>query len=489
MKHTRVIPLVFILFFSLILSAEADKSMKEETESRSFQSWLRPGLQFMGLMGYSQTRYWLKYASYIEDWQYHFNWHDQSRRWFTPQAWRFDSNAVSLNWTHALAGCIYYNIARTSGLTQKNAFLFTLAASAYWEYLVEWREVISVNDMIFTPVGGYITGEMWYRMTRAMQNRFKSGARLLNPGLILNPSKRLGDQDKGREWLLKGDFTLNLGTEHRSTLSASRPIQTLAYQCLIKAGDHPDPFGQLRIQTTFSEGALSEFDISCVVPHSLMAYSSQRPPLLTFNWASAFSIYQRTPVAAYDSADYQIHVSPEEMLDIPRNYQDKWASVHMLGPQVHHHLTRGPFCMNSSLSLFADFSLVNALALNEYSRAHDLHTMTSTTFAYGYYYGVGFSAMLNSSLRYHNLNLTTALGYRRAWSINALDRFREDPPLANPGTHDSLFSYEALLSWSPLSWPLALQVRFSGRTRHGEVDKTRMSEKMNTLAAGLALTF
>lgn len=471
----------------LCLFAAPLLSQTEPAPSVKKQSWLRPGLQFLAFMGYSQTRYWLKYSQFVEDWQYHFNWHDQSKRWFTLQAWKFDSNAFSINWTHAGAGCIYYNFARTNGLSQKNSFLFTLATSAYWEYLVEWREVISLNDMVFTPVGGYISGEIWYRFSRALQNRFKPAAYLLNPLLFINPSKRLGIEDQGKNWVLQSDLALRSGSEHRSNDFGSRPTQEIALSLKIQDQNHADPFGRFDINARYADDSVSEIGFFIMVPHALRPYATDRPPRLTFNWASAFTFYKRKALADYDSDQYQIHHSPEEMLDIPRNYQDKMAVLHMLGPQLHHHLSAGKLSVLSSFSLFGDFSLCNSLALNEYSRLHDLHPLTSTVFAYGYYYGLGLSAFWENTARLNGFTLNASLAFTQAWSVNALDRFDQDPSLRNPGCRDGLLSYKAALSWSPRSWPLALQIQLEGRSRRGRLDGTRTEESMTLVSAGLAV--
>lgn len=488
---TLSVCILLLVVFTIPTPCREAKKVEKEANRKSqpnTRSWVRPGLEFLAFMGYSQTRYWIKYSKFIEDWQYKLNWHDQSKRWFTLDAWRFDSNAFSLNWTHSLAGCIYYNFARTSGLDQKNSFLFTLAASAWWEYVAEWREVVSINDMIFTPVGGYITGEFWYRMTRSLQNRFKPAALVLNPALAFNPSRRLGEKDKGGEWRLGGEISLAVGGEHRSGKEGVGPIQSASFSARIRSGAHRDPFGTLDVQIRLAEESISETSFFCMVPHSLMPYAGEPPPL-TFNWASAFGFYQRKAVADYDSDAYQIHVSPEEMLDIPRNYQDKMAVIHMLGPQLHHHLDRGKLKLDSSLSLLADFSLCNSLALNEYSGDNDLHPLTSTAFAYGYYYGLGLSLLLENSLQLGSFALTTSLGFTQAWSVNTLDRFRETPALKNPTCHDGALRYRAVASWTPFPWPLALQVNLEGRCRWGSLDETKVSEAMSLVTVGMAVKF
>lgn len=37
-----------------------------------------------------------------------------------------------------------------------------MSGSLWWEYVAEWREVISLNDNIITSIGGYAAGEPWF---------------------------------------------------------------------------------------------------------------------------------------------------------------------------------------------------------------------------------------------------------------------------------------------------------------------------------------
>lgn len=94
-------------------------------------------------MAYSQTKYWLTYSDWQEDWRYRLTWDDQKRRIFGFNAWRYDSNCFGLNWSHTLAGTLYYNFSRTNNPSVFESFLFTTACSMYWEYVVEWRNVHS----------------------------------------------------------------------------------------------------------------------------------------------------------------------------------------------------------------------------------------------------------------------------------------------------------------------------------------------------------
>ena len=111
-------------------------------------------LECYALIAISQTNYWINYTDWIEDWQFRLRWEDQKMRLFTLDANRFDDNEFTTNWTHSLSGALYYNFSRSNNHTWLESFIFTSVASLYWEYLVEWREVVSVNDNIFTSFGG-----------------------------------------------------------------------------------------------------------------------------------------------------------------------------------------------------------------------------------------------------------------------------------------------------------------------------------------------
>ena len=63
---------------------------------------------------------------------------------------------------HPYHGNLYYNAARSNGYNYLQSGLFALAGSAMWEVLME-NEHPSINDIITTPIGGMIVGEMTYR--------------------------------------------------------------------------------------------------------------------------------------------------------------------------------------------------------------------------------------------------------------------------------------------------------------------------------------
>ncbi|MFK0571033.1 DUF3943 domain-containing protein [Endozoicomonas sp.] len=77
-----------------------------------------------------------------------------------------DEDEWFLNYvTHPYFGGVYYIVARESGYDQWNSFVYSfLMSTFYWEYGIEAiAEVPSIQDIIITPVGGWLYGEWAYQ--------------------------------------------------------------------------------------------------------------------------------------------------------------------------------------------------------------------------------------------------------------------------------------------------------------------------------------
>ena len=76
-----------------------------------------------------------------------------------------DSIAARTNaFNHSLSGAAYYWTARSNGLSIAQSFLMANIGSITWEYVVEYKEYPSLNDVIFTPIVGIPFGEGLYQL-------------------------------------------------------------------------------------------------------------------------------------------------------------------------------------------------------------------------------------------------------------------------------------------------------------------------------------
>lgn len=78
---------------------------------------------------------------------------------------RFDNNMFRTNHLlHPLAGTMSYWLARSNGLDIYWSSLYSASSSAVFEFLLEWLEKASINDLIVTPAGGIAAGEFFFHL-------------------------------------------------------------------------------------------------------------------------------------------------------------------------------------------------------------------------------------------------------------------------------------------------------------------------------------
>ena len=77
----------------------------------------------------------------------------------------WDNDKFSTNlFDHPYHGGLYFNAARSNGLSLGGATLYTVGGSLMWEYLME-NELPSLNDFVATSIGGVCLGEITFRLS------------------------------------------------------------------------------------------------------------------------------------------------------------------------------------------------------------------------------------------------------------------------------------------------------------------------------------
>ena len=155
-------------------------------------------------------------------------------------------NAVYNYVGHTYSGGVYYQVARKSGYRQWDAFFYTfLMSTFYWEYGVEaFAEVPSIQDLVVTPLLGWVFGEWAYQTEIGIRDRDNEvmGSKALGSIslFILDPIDALGrgvNRLTGRRLVKAGygyfSYTANpteTATDHTVYLNLNIPI-----------GGTPDP--------------------------------------------------------------------------------------------------------------------------------------------------------------------------------------------------------------------------------------------------------
>ena len=113
-------------------------------------------------------------------------------KWVVPQPWaQISAESVSENWKHQWVwdsdhfstnqlmhpyhGNLYFNLARSSGLSFWESAPYSLAGSFMWEMVME-TNYPSRNDLITTTMGGIALGEMTYRLSSKILDERTTGS-------------------------------------------------------------------------------------------------------------------------------------------------------------------------------------------------------------------------------------------------------------------------------------------------------------------------
>lgn len=464
------------------------------------------------LMTYSQVRYWLNYAKFISDWQFHFSWKDQRRRFFTFKAWMLDSNAFSLNWTHSFAGVLYYQFGRTNGLSWPRSFLFSLGGSLWWEYVAEWREIISVNDNIMTSVGGYAAGEPWYQLGKYFIGRKGLLERVLS--FVVDPVLKFNhwlDLRQGKNRSLGPepgwhDFSLFIGRKRMPTSAGTGTQNTMFFGFhtrIVHAPEYGRPERSARVVT---DTLASDLDFDFAVRHGMieefnfttrvagLGYYRQeigpdaRGYAYYIGMGSAFTLFKKKSISIYDSSTITVKQGDDLHLDEPRQFTDKMAAVHIAGPVFDYTAFTPESRLRLVLDAYLDFGLINSFALNPYSETIDIRGSKTTVLYYGYYYGVGTTLASDLTYRYRALRLGGGLGYSTYGSIEGLDRFQSE---VTDDFHltDTRFTCRLEAAFRLPGAPVEVSASYEGIDRRGTIKDVRRRDYENRFSIWVGYKF
>jgi len=470
----------------------ADK-VKKASDGRPKRHILRAWLEMGAVEAVSTVNYWHEYASFINDWQWEMNWHDQSYRFFTLGAWRLDSNSFTLNWSHSLAGAVYYQFGRANNLTWAQSLLMSVGASFWWEYCAEWREVISINDQIFTGYGGFVVGEPLFQLTDYFSRQpglIYKALSFANPMIKIN--RWLDRKDPGSSYYVQPgwhDFRLFVGV--RTVTPKGPEARTTAYFGFRTQIINPPDYGRPgEIDKTLKDTLVSEMSMDFayrgghadetniftrVVPWGRFRQSidaSGNGYSLILGIGSSLEYFKRRAV-----------------LDAVGEWREKLAMLHLAGPVADWTIFRDGLKLRTVAAAYVDFSLVNGLAMNTYALTYDVSGMKSTVRDFGYYYGFGGTFSGTTELEWRNFRAHGLLSFSAWGSCDFADRYGLPTMTNNAHLGDNRFRYAVGAGWKLPSVPLELFVTYEGVRRWGKVAEVRAHTLEKRLFTGVAFTF
>jgi hypothetical protein len=136
-------------------------------------SYWRAAGEMVLFLGIGTAWYWIERDRNAFDWDFQ-GW----RQRFDEESYRFDNNPFQVNFMgHALSGLTYYGMSRANDLGVLASFAYTFMASWMWEFVIEFKERVSINDQIVTPMAGMAVGEFFYKLSRYVTSAPGGGGR------------------------------------------------------------------------------------------------------------------------------------------------------------------------------------------------------------------------------------------------------------------------------------------------------------------------
>ena len=143
------------------------------------------------------------------------------------KGWEYDGDAFQTNnFAHPYHGALFFNAGRTNGYDFWESTAWALTGSAIWEYFGETFRP-SINDWIYTGIGGSNLGEILYRLSSMVtDNRATGSDRVWSEifGTLLNPVRGFNRLVTGEmnqnfdnpKWSRPDDFVLAFDAGIRS---------------------------------------------------------------------------------------------------------------------------------------------------------------------------------------------------------------------------------------------------------------------------------
>lgn len=340
---------------------------------------------------------------------------------------RYDDNSWGVNRNHVYAGVVYYLECRGAGFTALESYLCAIAGSTAWEALVEWREVFSINDQIFTAGGGAILAESIHQMGNYIDHKApkwfqntigwawkgpKKMTEAMNGRLYKGTDSDLENNDNP---IASGKFEFEIGTIKTSNGKSEKRVGITNEVNLIPFSTEPGhevKFINNIVETQFS------FDGS------------------TQSIANQYDIFAKVVMAAYynkniqkDSNNqlngYSFYVGPSAAIDI-RNQQDFnddfMGIVHIAGGTAKIVNYYKGLKITSSLDFWGDSVMMKSFMIEKYKAVHGREDLVQNLASANYYNGWGVTTQGQVIVEFGKWSSGLNISYNSAVNTNTRQR-------------------------------------------------------------------
>ena len=393
----------------------------------------RAAVESLMFMGLGTAYYWVDPLSNSVDWD------DPSiGDRFRLKAVGFDTNLNTTNhFLHPGAGALIYGFSRVNGLSVPAAFGYTALSSLAWEFLLEWREKISINDLIYTGVGGVPLGEFFQHLSAYLNSGPPSGGW---PQRVA--ATTLGFPHRVHAWIDGEPPRSSAPLDELGFSSAYGHAFRLAYDYGVLSNDLGDggPLHRFaldvdlasmpgflregRVDRDFGGGNFTEMHLRLGQGRTGLEEADLQASATLFG--HYFQDFERRPSGLYGHG-LMIGVGSE--LRFHKSHllgrYDQLSAIRLLGPHAGVWASAGPLKVKLLGDMHVDFGSIYSPAFPEWARIYGNYGVKNVLLAQGYAYGLGYSMRARGAVSLGPLEGRGYVAYGRYESIEGLDRWQE----------------------------------------------------------------
>jgi hypothetical protein len=395
---------------------------------------LRALLETAFLLGANTAYYWWDKDFNAPDWELGWDRESWHKKLITFEGVRLDANQFSTNaGSHTEAGTIIYLVGRGNGLEPGWAFLLSTGEVIAWEYLSEFREKVSINDLFTNSLGGFAVGEPFFQLSEFFARGSDNGvnravAFLFSPLSNLSGwsgRRRAGSVDRlGLPRDVWHRFDLRAGfsntrwpdeTEWTETLMGAG-VELNKVRGYGRAGQQAAFFGAGRISGMALRLALGETGATAALFGTRVALGGYHRQALRGDTGELKG--NSLVLSLVNSFEYTRRNRPGMLLD-------QIASFGVVGPAAEVLHRHGDLQVRLRLEAIPNVAMVTSLANERYQQMFGTEGIKSVLAQHGYYFGYGIMVGTELAVQYGAWETGAASRWERFGSIEGIDRYEE----------------------------------------------------------------
>jgi hypothetical protein len=396
--------------------------------------------------------YWDTKEHQAVDWTLDWDWDSWQAKLFTVDKLKFDTNPFHVNGLrHPLVGVLDYQIGRSNGLAGITSMAFAYAAGVAWEYLIEFHEAPSINDMVANGAGGIAIGEPLYRIGQLWRGPHPSlldraHTTLFSPWNAAHDLYRRGPQ-RVRAWRSivaeAGSGVRAYGNRPGNELSLAVDLDVVTHTAFADGGAHAGPIATGAWSRLRAEIAFGDRD---AIAHTALSTRT------TFAGSYQQSDHGDGYLAAIGTAfTYRF--------DRLAGDRDRLAIFHLAGGQLQLSMRRSDRALWLDLATYGDLALVDPVGpLGMYPKGPPMFSSIQND---GYYYGLGFSTIARLRAAAGHWHADVEVEAHQAWQIDShilhnTELAPEGATLTALDLSDLRVFGRAKLGYRPTPWGVAI---------------------------------